>query len=70
MCLCTCVCDGRKRIQGVFLAFDGQLNARLVKTAEQNVPRAKGRGRSDTQLHTDTCGSNNKSEVWSCSLLY
>lgn len=31
-----------KRIWGVFLAFDGRLNAWLVKTAEQNVLRAKG----------------------------
>lgn len=48
-CVCVSVCVsvcviGEKRIQGVFLAFDGQLNAWLVKTAEQNVPRAKGRG--------------------------
>lgn len=44
VCICACVCDRGKRIQGIFLAFDGQLNARLVKTAAQNVPRAKGRG--------------------------
>ena len=31
-----------KRIWGVFLPFDGRLYAWLVKTAEQNVPRAKG----------------------------
>lgn len=40
--MCVCVIGG-KRIRGIFLAFDGQLNAWLVKTAEQNVPRAKGR---------------------------
>lgn len=40
--LCVCVCDRRQRIWGIFLAFDGQLNSQLVKTAEQNVPRAKG----------------------------
>ncbi len=40
---------------GIFLAFDGQLNARLVKTAEQNVPRAKGRGEvSLLHAHTHT----------------
>lgn len=31
-----------EKIWGVFLAFDGRLNAWLVKTAEQSVPRAKG----------------------------
>lgn len=54
-CVCVCVCDRGERIQGIFLAFDGQLNARLVKTAEQNVPRAKGRGEvTHTYAHTDT----------------
>lgn len=55
--LCVCVCNRGERIQGIFLAFDGQLNAQLVKTAVQNVPRAKGQGRSHTRIrytHTRT----------------
>lgn len=43
-----------KRIWGVFLAFDGRLNAWLVKTAEQNVPRAKGQWGVSCTLHTHT----------------
>lgn len=46
--MCACESDRGKRIQGIFLAVDGQLNARLVKTAVQNVPHAKGRWRSHT----------------------
>lgn len=42
-----------KRIRGVFLAVDGQLNAWLVKTAVQNVPHARRQRRSHThtQIH-------------------
>lgn len=57
-CLCAhlCVCNRGERIQGIFLAFDGQLNVQLVKTAVQNVPRAKGQGRSHTHTSdTHTC---------------
>lgn len=57
ICVCVCVCNRGERIQGIFLAFDGQLNAQLVKTAVQNVPRAKGQGRSHTHIrytHTRT----------------
>lgn len=54
VCVCAraCVCDSWGGVQGIFLGFDGQLNAWLVKTAEQNVPRAKGRGEV---THRYTC---------------
>lgn len=51
--MCVCEMEG-KRIWGVFLAFDGQLNAWLVKTAEQNVPRAKGQWGVSCTLRTHT----------------
>lgn len=43
-----------KRIWGVLLAFDGRLNAWLVKTAEQNVPRAKGQWGVSCTVRTHT----------------
>lgn len=68
------VCEGDGgwgRIQGIFLAVDGQLNAPLVKTAVQNVPHARGRQRSHmhTHKHKDTC-VHSKIEVQSCRFIY